>query len=162
MSQRSPAAILRALALGGFIVGGCRGGAVPVASAVVEPNDFFVGDDALREKPVEALLGSFKRHADGGAFYAIGDAVEIFTKYAWRSRPAAEEDLAIGVRAACFLSKAPAAAECGEGVQNGPRTRAEALTRPWVLGTLKAPALRGVVSVGGCRCDVRGVRILQQ
>ena len=138
----------------------CRGPASPGGKDLLDANDFFVGDDALRDKPVEAPLGSYKRSTDGGAYYAIGDAVELFTKYAWRSRPAFAEDLVVGAPVACFLSKASSSASCGEDLQRGPRTRAEAFTRQWVLAPLKQRPVSGVAMVDGCRCDLAGVRLV--
>jgi hypothetical protein len=138
----------------------CRGAAAPSGADLLEPGDFFIGDDALRDKAVEAPLGSFKRAAEGGGFYAIGDAVELYTKYAWRSRPAEASELVPGARVACFLSSAGAVASCGSELQRGPRTRAEAFTRQWVVATLRGAPERGEVSVGGCRCDVAGLRLV--
>ena len=137
----------------------CRGAANPTSDPV-EPNDFLVGDDALRDKPVEAPLGSYKRAAEGGAYYAIGDAVELFTKYAWRTRTAEASDLVPGARVACFLSRAGAAASCGADLQSGPRTRAEAFTRQWLIATLREAPEKGVANVGGCRCEVAGLRVV--
>jgi hypothetical protein len=138
----------------------CRGPNAPGSSDVLEANDFLVGDDVLRDKPVEAPLGSLKRAVDGGAFYAIGDAVELFTKYAWRSRTAHDGDLVSGATVACFLSKASTIASCGADVQRRPRTRAEAFTRQWVIGTLREAPVRGNVVVGGCTCEASGVRVV--
>jgi hypothetical protein len=137
----------------------CRGAANP-STEPVEPNDYLVGDDALRDKPVEAPLGSFKRAAEGGAYYAIGDAVELYTKYAWRTRAAEARDLVAGARVACFLSRAGTIASCGAEVQSGPRTRAEAFTRQWVIATLREAPEKGVAGVGGCRCESAGLRVV--
>ena len=139
---------------------GCRGASAPGSHDLIDANDYLVGDDALRDKPVEAPLGSLKRQVEGGAYYAIGDAVELFTKYAWRSRPATDADLVSGAPVACFLSKAASAASCANDVQRGPRTRAEAFTRQWVIAPLKARPNGSVVIVDGCRCDVAGVRLV--
>ena len=138
----------------------CRAVTPPSAPDVIEPNDFFVGDDALRDKPVEAFLGAWKRSTEGGAFYAVGDAVDLFTKYAWRSRVPRADELKAGVRVACFLSKASAIGTGGTDLQEAPRTRAEAFTRQWALATLTDPPAGQVVAVAGCRCDAKGVRIV--
>lgn len=138
----------------------CRGPSAPGTGDVLDANDFLVGDDALRDKAVEAPLGSLKRSVEGGGFYAIGDAVELFTKYAWRSRVARDGDLVPGANVACFLSKAGAVSSCGGETQRGPRTRAEAFTRQWVIAPLREPASRGTVNVGGCTCDTAGVRVV--
>lgn len=138
----------------------CRGPSTPASGDLVEVDDFFVGDDALRDKPVEVPLGSLKRTVEGGGFYAIGDAVELYTKYAWRSRVPREGDLVAGATVACFLSKASAVASCGSETQRAPRTRAEAFTRQWVIGTLREAPVRGSVVVGGCTCEASGVRIV--
>ncbi len=152
-----------ALVLAACALAGCRpagSGASGASNDLLEPNDFLVGDDALRERPVEAPLGSYKRAAEGGAYYAIGDAVELYTKYAWRSRPAEAGELVSGARVACFLSRAGAAPSCGADLQSGPRTRAEAFTRQWVIATLRDAPEKGVAHVGGCRCEVAGLRLV--
>ncbi len=152
-----------AVAIAACVLIGCRAAGTSGSGSsgdLLEPNDFLVGDDALRERPVEAPLGSLKRAAEGGAYYAIGDAVELYTKYAWRSRPAASADLAPGARVACFLSKASSIDSCGGDLQRGPRTRAEAFTRQWVVATLREAPERGVAQVGACRCDVAGLRVV--
>jgi hypothetical protein len=138
----------------------CRGPNAPASGDVLDADDFLVGDDALRDKPMEVPLGSLKRTVEGGGFYAIGDAVELFTKYAWRSRAAREGDLVVGATVACFLSKAGATSSCGSEPQRAPRTRAEAFTRQWVVATLREPAARGTVNVGGCTCEAAGVRVV--
>jgi hypothetical protein len=138
----------------------CRGPNAPASGEVLEENDFLVGDDVLRDKPVEAPLGSLRRTVDSGGFYAVGDAVEFFTKYAWRSRAAHDGDLVSGATVACFLSKAGTIAGCGTEVQRGPRTRAEAFTRQWVIATLREAPVRGNVVVGGCTCEASGVRVV--
>jgi len=138
----------------------CRPAASGRASDLLEPNDFFVGDDALRDRPVEVPLGSLKRSAEGGAYYGIGDVVEIYTKYAWHSRPAGWADLAPGARVACFLSRASSVESCGAELQSGPRSRTEAFTRQWVIATLRDGPARGVAQVGPCRCEAAGLRVV--
>ena len=65
-----------------------------------------------------------------------------------------------GARVACFLSKAGSGESCGADLQSGPRTRAEAFTRQWLIATLRDAPARGVAQVGACRCDAAGLRIV--
>ena len=160
MRRGSALALAAACAVLALASSACRPSASGSGADLLEPNDFFVGDDALRDRPVEVPLGSLKRAAEGGAYYAIGDAVELYTKYAWRSRPAGRADLAPGARVACFLSRASSVESCGAELQSGPRTRAEAFTRQWVIATLREAPERGVAKVGACRCDAAGVRVV--
>ena len=148
------------------VLAACRTPATPATPAaasnadVLQDTDFFVGEDALGDNATEMPLGSIRRSVEGGGFYAIGDSVDIFTKYAWKSRRATGGELQKRVHVACFLSATASLTSCGTDVKRGPRTRAEAFTGQWVVAPLTEVPSGGVVNVGGCRCDADGLRLV--
>lgn len=131
-------------------------------ASFIKPEHWLVGTDPLPNDSYITVRLAFAvqppspQTRDEGDFFITGSGERLWTKHAWKTRPATEADIKLGAHVAVFDGSS-------DNVYRGPSSRIEALAGTYFIAkvTDTSELFKGVVTVAGnYRAQLSGLRVL--